>query len=161
CGLDPCRPPPTSHSFLHPEVPLLDDATGVVEAQDGDADEVLLAAVAQLRAGSPFDGSPVAVYERRAEFALGRFLLRDGTLDVVARDLDLAERVRLEIRAVGVETDDLAGVELAPASFPGSRPSHCCLARVHRRALYSTCGSMGPVTVATAALRVGAQTRRG
>src|SRR6187200_1355917 len=115
-----------------PKIALLDDEPVRIEAQERDAGEFLRAAVLQPGLGRPLDGGAVAVDQRLTEPALGGDLLAEGRVDVLGGRHWLAERVRLQRRALRVQAQDLAGLVLAPAAFPHVAPARRGLPRVHQ-----------------------------
>src|SRR5919201_4510638 len=101
-----------------PRVPLLDDEPLRVESKQRDAGHGLHRAVRPRDDAPPVDGSAIARNERFPEAALGLSLLREDGLDVLARALPLAERMRVEDGAGRVERRD----RLPVGRWPGSRP---------------------------------------
>jgi hypothetical protein len=101
---------------------VLDDEPVVVETQECRASErVLGALVAQDR--PVLHRGAISSHDRLPEPDLRQvLLLGEGALDVAARILGLAERVRAKDRAVGVTRRDRLDVVRGPASLPRVDP---------------------------------------
>jgi hypothetical protein len=93
-----------------------------IEPQHRCAGERLLAALG-AEDGPVLDRGAIAVDDRLAEPDLGlAFLVREGALDVRARVLELAKRMRAEPCAGRVSRGDDVDVVRAPAALPGIDP---------------------------------------
>jgi hypothetical protein len=133
--LSACRARRSRHAALaaDPDVTLLNDKPGSVEAQERDADEFLRAAIDELRAGAPRNRCAITVNDRHPELTPRRLLLLEHAGDIAR--FRLAERMLLPEHAHAVERTNGVRVMLVPTSLPDIRPPLRCLAGIHTLSL--------------------------
>ena len=110
---------------LRPDVPLLDDATGLVEAEQRRPGERRDRSVDGRDDTPPVHRCPSALHDGHAEAALGFALVAERPRDILGRHLRFAERMGVEDRVRRVESSDRLDILAGPRLVPYLGPAPC------------------------------------